>query len=338
MKMAFVGDVSPGEHYFSFGHGTTSSLLDMKGRENEIFSLLKDFDVAVCNLEGTLSLAGAREENPNSMVFRGRPEIAHTIKNLGFNVINVANNHSSQHGEEAFLETIDILYAAGMEVIGQRKLPYITKDISDIKVTFLGASLARDNVDQHQELYYKPSDEELINLCEQLARQCDLLVLYVHWGDEGDVEPVESWVKLGYQLREKGVGVIVGHHPHVVQPILFEENFLCAFSLGNFIFDLAWSKKNVDSLILFVELTKHAKGLNIVARIRQAEISTSGIPKIGASDAGISKGLNTVFSYKNREFMPEPLKKLWYFVKHLMRGNTKLKIRFFIWKLATLKL
>ena len=121
-KIAAVGDICPGDHYFSLGHGAGS--LDEDGRRRALrglSSVLRDADIAIANLEGVLSSTSGIEDAVESRVFRGPPGWAASLREAGFTAVNIANNHSLQHGTVAFWNTVEACKDAGLDVIGQTR-------------------------------------------------------------------------------------------------------------------------------------------------------------------------------------------------------------------------
>ncbi|WP_390593341.1 CapA family protein [Simiduia litorea] len=333
IRISFVGDVSPGDHYFSFGHGPRKLFECGHNKFSSIREIMPKSDIKVCNLEGAISDFNANKQSPKSMVFRGCERTAERIKEMGFDVVNVANNHTAQHGPIAFHRTKELLYKAGLSVIGLVDKPYITRTIGDTKVTILGASLINDNTDPCQNLYYNPTPPKLIEACKKIKEFSDVLVLYIHWGTESTTEVTQTVTLLSRELVSHGVEIIVGHHPHVVQPIHLLECGLIAYSLGNFIFDLQWSKMNVDSIVLTALIEKNNHKTSIFAEVQNARINSCSLPSLEVESTQLSYGLNTIYEYNTNEIQFQAYRKLLFLIKNILRGNTSLKIRFLMWKL-----
>ncbi len=83
----------------------------------------------------------------------------------------------------------------------------------------------------------------LFNTLEEIKKHSpDFIVFSFHWGNEYVTWPSPSQVELGHELIDKGVNIIIGHHPHVVQPIEKYHGGVIIYSLGNFLFDMLWSE------------------------------------------------------------------------------------------------
>jgi len=122
IKISFVGDMSFGDSLLCQGFGVCS-VSRQKGANflfAEVKNLLKQSDIIFGNMEGILSRHG---ENPNrlkSVDMRGDPECAYSLKQAGFTVLNIANNHSMQHGLSPFQETVELLQSLDIQVAGLR--------------------------------------------------------------------------------------------------------------------------------------------------------------------------------------------------------------------------
>ena len=208
MKLMFVGDVSLGEHYFSFGHGPRTV-----AQKSEIFEGVKDVlnkgDVTYGNLEGPLSDFGLIENEPESMVFRGSPTVIKQLKEAGFTLLQVANNHIAQHGYECYQETIQELRKENIEVLGLRGQEPLILSKDDVRVAFIGASdIEVTRCNEHVDTYEKFELDAIIIEIETIRSKVDWVFVCLHWGEECRVMPTEEqknlkklWNRLYKELR-----------------------------------------------------------------------------------------------------------------------------------------
>lgn len=326
LKISFVGDISLGEHYFSFGHGPKTIV-----RKDNIFKYVErhlvSSDIAIGNLEGPLSNIGLIEGSPESEVFRGDPSSAKLLFESGFRVINIANNHISQHGSESFEESINALRENSVYPIGLRSQKALILSIKNKKIAFIGASMVPDNTDPNQSLYEVYSEVDIKNKIEECKNKADWIVVCLHWGVENNCEPTVEQIEVSEYLKDLGVNIVIGHHPHIFYELDFDisKRFLCAYSLGNFIFDLPWDKRMNKTGILDIYLTKN----EIRAKLIPVEIGRDMYPRpcVGGKDVNHS-GNFRLYDHKNK-FYCYNFKKLKYFVFNLLKGKTKLKVTFF---------
>lgn len=330
IKISFVGDLSLGEHYFSFGHGPRSSIERGESIFDSVTETLSKSDLVFGNLEGPISDANYDPQSPHSRVFRGAPASVKQLKSAGFNVLSVANNHIIQHGEEAFLESVKSLEDSGITVIGLSSKPvtYITTTKGNIIV--IACSLIPDNTNKHQDFYFTPSERELIDTVRLASVDGTPILVYIHWGTEGSTLASPAQKKLAKDLEDAGAQLIIGHHTHTLQPILITENSLVAFSLGNFVFDLPWSNTNKESVILEICVSQNKLHDICYHRVR---LEDNGRPIFLNESIRINMGEHILSKNSKTHSTNEALAKLCFFLKNLPKGSTMVKLRFLIWKL-----
>lgn len=241
-----VGDISLGDHPVCLGHGmrwTFENCGDEVLAQGTAY--FKGADVVIGNLETVASDKGLKKNSLRSLEMRGNPESLPILKRAGFNVLGVANNHSLQHGLEAFHHTVNSINSCGMNAIGVDdkdkclSVPYIFKKNGRQNFVF-AISMRPEEWNCNEIPYsYRSSSEKLISEVRELRKACDgFLILSIHWGLEYLDFPSPEQLKLGRSLIDEGVDVIIGHHPHVLQPYEHYKSGLIIYSLGNYIFDL----------------------------------------------------------------------------------------------------
>jgi poly-gamma-glutamate capsule biosynthesis protein CapA/YwtB (metallophosphatase superfamily) len=142
IKLVAVGDICPGDHLCpGFGVRSLARRYGHSFAFQHSSHLLRDADIVFGNCEGVLSDVGAQPDDIDTMEFRGEPSFARALRDCGFSVITVANNHVGEHGLEALLDTTTNLSSAGIKVIGLRgksgtALPLI-QTIRGVKIGWL---------------------------------------------------------------------------------------------------------------------------------------------------------------------------------------------------------
>lgn len=329
IRMAFVGDVSLGEHYFSFGHGPRSLVEKNQDIFADVKAQLAPNHLNIANLEGPISDIGLDRSSPHKRVFRGHPASAKQLKDAGFNIVNVANNHFVQHGLDAAKESVALLSANDITVIGLADEPIKYWQIEGIQVALIGCSLIRDNTDPSQSFYFSPTIEQLLSVCSQAASQSDVAVLYIHWGTEGDLIHSPNQQSLAQAIHNCGVKMLIGHHTHSLQPVQRTSSTLTAYSLGNFVFDLPWSKINKESLILSLTYA-HPEITDVTAHA--VTIHQNGMPRLTGRSTKLDIGTTVLSACEKNSTRLEPVYKLLFFALNLLRGDTLVKLRFLKWK------
>jgi poly-gamma-glutamate capsule biosynthesis protein CapA/YwtB (metallophosphatase superfamily) len=223
-----------------------------------IAEITNSAEIAFGNLESPLSKRGMKGDQ--IYAFRGNPESIKGLLYAGFDVLNLANNHSYDYGRKAFKETLKFLRQNNIQTIGagenirEARKPAIF-DLGDLKVAFLGYDLSPGAVyaGEKNPGVAKIKYSCLIEDIEKVKKDADLTVVSFHWGIEYDDFPAEYQKSLARMVIDCGADIVVGHHPHTFQGIELYKGKLIAYSLGNFIFDQK-DLKNNQSIILRVTI------------------------------------------------------------------------------------
>jgi poly-gamma-glutamate capsule biosynthesis protein CapA/YwtB (metallophosphatase superfamily) len=331
IKLSFVGDISLGEYYLTFGHGPRSIVESGKDIFENVSELFTDSDLVIGNLEGVVSDLGYDPESPHSRVFRGAPAAVQQLKSAGFNVLNIANNHCVQQGVDTIRDSIRRLEDAGITVIGLREKPITRIAIRDTSIAIIACSLIRDNTDTEQQVYFAPSEQELIDTVRRASQDNAFTLVYIHWGIEGTTEASPAQRRLATELKNAGARMVIGHHTHSLQPVIVAEDSLIAFSLGNFVFDLCWCYINREGTVLHAKVAD-----NKIQEVHHHKLwlDESGRPDIVKKDILLPIGEHLLSDAQHTKTEREGLAKIIFFIKNLLKGETKVKLRFITWKLS----
>jgi len=207
----------------------------------KISSLLENHDIVLGNLEGPVF--EARKQTPdNAMSFSFNPAYLTTLKDHHFSILNLANNHSYDHGKEAFAETQQQLKIANLAPLGHpREIDennVVIQTVQGKVVGFLGFNATKLPFDH----------DKAINLVESLRDKTDIVIVTIHWGDEYALTPNKFQKDLAHDFVDHGADTVIGHHPHVVQSIEKYKDKVIFYSLGNFIFDQYFSPATQEEL------------------------------------------------------------------------------------------
>lgn len=206
---------------------------------------LQGADIAAANLECPVTCKGAPVLKDRNLIFRAGIANAAALKDAGFDLLNLANNHIMDYGSAGLTETLDTLQKAGISTVGAgadcekaREPVFIEKN--GIKFGFLGYT----TFPAEGYFYFpdRPDTAKLIEdgLASEIAaarRNCDILVVSFHWGREFDHFPGNEQVKIAHAAIDNGADLVIGHHPHVLQGVEKYKDRLIFYSLGNFVFD-----------------------------------------------------------------------------------------------------
>jgi len=264
IKFMAVGDIS----------------LETKNDENpfkHIQQVFDDKDLLFGNLETVLANEGKEKEK--AVVLDSDPNKVKFLKN--FDILNVANNHIYDLGEEGFKKTISTLNKNGIKIIGMGN-QYRNNNVVNckgIKIAFLGYPIPPYTFS----LPYKPSithikKSDIIKKVSSIKKKVDFTIISLHWGVENVNYPSPDQIKFAHKLIEVGADMILGHHPHVLQGIEKYNGGIIAYSLGNFQFDPKVSQ-SIDnrSVILSLKLNKNG---NISYDLIPVRIDENNCPRL----------------------------------------------------------
>jgi len=209
--------------------------IDRKGADYT-FKNIKEFltgnDLVLANLEGSFTDYKPRKLDPNNTSFTFDPKLVSVLAENKFNILNLANNHVQDFGKDGFKQSQAYLDSAGISHFGDfyNEGPAVIKEIRGIKIAFIGYNEFGD-----------PSTKSTIKKIKENASQVDYTVVYTHWGAEYQTDFWPGCQEKGRQFIDAGADIVLGSHPHVVQPIEIYEGKPIFYSLGNFVFDQIFS-------------------------------------------------------------------------------------------------
>lgn len=256
-----VGDImlDRGVKYMVYKYGNG----DYKFSFANISSYLNKADIVFGNLESQISDKGNKIGTVNS--FRAEPKAMEGLVSAGFNIVSVANNHSFDYNTAALKDSFERLKSADIEYVGgglNKEEAFGLKIIekNDVKIGFLAycsvgakgwaatdgnagiAFLSDDNIEKIREDIKKAKEK------------VDILIVSSHAGEEYQTEENEYQSTLYQSFIESGADIVLGHHPHVVQPVKGYLERYIAYSLGNFIFDQGFSEDTMKGGLLEITI------------------------------------------------------------------------------------
>lgn len=235
---------------------------------DNIFTYFSEYvskaDYAVANLETTLRGTEDGYKYSGYPQFNCPDSIVDAVKTAGFDMLLTANNHSYDTRFNGMMRTLEVVDGKGLDRLGitknETEKKYIVKDINGIKLGMIcytyetdtdpdevalnGISVSNDAEKLINAFSYAELDTFYENIKGQFEAMksdgAEALVLFIHWGDEYQVKQNKKQEEIAQKLCDLGVDVIIGGHPHVVQPIdlLTSETdpnhkTVCLYSMGN---------------------------------------------------------------------------------------------------------
>lgn len=236
IKIAFVGDIFPG----GVLHGSTSKCVSY-----EVHEYLKKFDIRVGTLECALGNKFPFDEDKLekwSNIIYAKDEDIRRIKEIGIDIVSLANNHTTDLGLDGLINTINLLNLNGILSFGAGKdikeaeAPLVIK-IRGKLIAFM--SFYDTPIAPHPASEHRPgvcNSDNIINNIQKAKGVYDYVFVLPHWGFEYLYRVLPEDKKCGYRIIEAGADGVIGSHPHQIQPYTTYKKKPIFFSLANFLF------------------------------------------------------------------------------------------------------
>ncbi len=216
---------------------------------------LQESDIIFLNLETPLSNGGKPHEK-KKYVFRAGPEAAQAMRSVGVRVVSLANNHTMDYGPDALDDTLKSLRSAGIAHVGAGKtlneasMPAAFR-IRNINTAFLAFSntFPREFWAKKESPGTFFGSDWAVKRAVKAASGTGPLIVSFHWGEELARQPKEYQIYLAHLAIDSGADLVVGHHPHVPQPIEIYRGRPILYSLGNFSFG-SYSSNATEGLMV----------------------------------------------------------------------------------------
>lgn len=260
MTISATGDIMTHTPQLKAQFDNSTNTYSFVNNFEKVKPVFESTDLALTNLETTLP----GKDYSGYPQFSTPDALAEALKFSGFDVISLVNNHSADKGSLGLTRTLDIIREQGMDTIGIKKdineKNYLIKEVSGFKLGLFAYSYG-DIKDGREYLNGNPIPKELTDLVNTFDQRdvdasmsllkkdidmiksegVDSIILFIHWGEEYRREPNQFQKELAQRLCDEGVDIIIGSHPHVVQPIEFlksnnssnPKESLVIYSLGN---------------------------------------------------------------------------------------------------------
>lgn len=259
--VSFVGDINFDPDFNNMVHASNKGGI-MNCFDPKVVEYLNATDVCLINNEYTIGTGGSPIA-AKTWTFQVSPDKIDILKQLGADIVTLANNHVFDYGEAGFLSTLDELDKAGMPRVGAgRNIDEAGQGqffiVNGCKVGIVAASRAEKKGD----LFTQIADEnkpgvmgtyesaEFLKAIRAAKEQCDVLIVNVHWGTEMTTVLEDAQKTMAREYIDAGADVIIGGHPHCLQGMDFYKNKPIIYSIGNFWFN----SRTVDSCIITVEI------------------------------------------------------------------------------------
>jgi poly-gamma-glutamate synthesis protein (capsule biosynthesis protein) len=271
VSFAVAGDVIPHEAVRAAAAAEGPDVQGWTALFSDVSDIFHDADFGFVNMETPVAPNHSKGSKP--FMFDAPVALPEALKASGVKIVSFANNHVMDQGWPGFIETrehlreVGLIFAGSGDTAAQTFQPVFT-EANGIKVGWLGmtrwlnGNRNPDSPDQpHVNFFPYPGESggapgadeaQILAAIKSSRAQCDLLVVSIHWGIEYATAPRPEDIDLAHKMLDAGAAVIVGHHPHVLQPVetyrtADGRNAVIFYSLGNFLSNQ--SRSYVDGLM-----------------------------------------------------------------------------------------
>lgn len=280
-----IGDIMTHNPQLNAQYDSKTNTYSFDNNYKYVSDYLKNADLSIANLETTLS--GDTIPYSSYPTFNTPDTIADALKNAGIDIVSTINNHTFDKGDLGVNRTLDVLKSKKLIPVGTisniNDKNYIIKEINGISLGITAFSYGQLKENTKFLNGIKVSDEsknklnifdssdvnkafDTINNTLKNISNTDIQILIIHWGDEYKRLPNKFQQELAQKLSDSGVDIIIGSHPHVVQPVDMikstdgKNETLVIYSLGNFISnqrrELLGTPYTEDGLMVNIDITK----------------------------------------------------------------------------------
>lgn len=247
--LCFAGDIC-----FEDG-GYTTSYWENCGKDTSqcfdetMMEHMQNADIFFLNNEFQFTSRGTPTYG-KEFTFRSDPENVQFLKDIGTDLVSLANNHAYDYGEEGLLDTFDTLDNAGIPYVGAGKnideaSSTYYYELNGLRVAYVSSTRVElfeltKGATETEPGVFRTVDEEQVNFLYDKVREAkenaDFVVVYIHWGDEFVTYIDEFQTNTGAALIDAGADVVMGDHPHCLQGIDYHNGKPILYSLGNYWF------------------------------------------------------------------------------------------------------
>jgi len=237
----------------------------------KIQDYLKSADLVFGNLETPITQGSGIPDF--EMIFRSNPGTEKALKQGGFSILSLANNHTPNFGEKGLKDTFNFLENAGIKYVGAGqneqeayrpvyienkgiKFAFLAYNDSDVVPAYYGASANRAGTAFMR-------IDKMTEVVKEAKQKADFVIVSMHAGIEYTGKPNNSQINFAHAAVDAGADLVIGHHPHVVQTLEKYKGKYIFYSLGNFVFDQPQSEETKEGLAIKVYFAKN--GINKIS-------------------------------------------------------------------------
>ncbi len=270
LQIMFVGDIMSHGPQIKAAYQSQTGTYDFSESFKYVTGIFKQADWVIGNLETTLGV----KPYSGYPQFSAPPALAKACRDAGINVLATANNHSCDKGKKGIINTINLLDSISVKHLGtyknnierQNATPLIL-DKKGIKVAVLNYTYGTNGLPVPKPAVVNLIDTKLIkkDIVKAKTLDPDIIIAFLHWGQQYKNKPGQTQKQLVDFFHKQGVNIVIGSHPHVIQDVDFERDYInfidyfTVYSLGNFISNQRTFPRD-GSMIVHLSVTKNNRG------------------------------------------------------------------------------
>lgn len=270
LRLSFIGDCIFGDNTGKFSDESFAGMaarLDHSYFFSKVYDVLSADDLTIANFECVLSdreLEKTAKDYKPAFWFKANASDADILTLGSVEVASVVNNHVYDYKEEGYLDTVAALKAQGI---------YASEELSPVYIEKKGITIGILSCNLWAEYQAGP----IVTALEDMQDKCDYKIVFFHGGEEGVHEPDNYKIDACRYLAQSGLcDLIVGSHPHVLQPLEVVNEVPILYSLGNFCYSANNYPEN-KTVIFQVEITKDGADLSTAVNLIPCYVYTGSI-------------------------------------------------------------
>ena len=255
-RATFVGDIMMGRSIEQIGkyYGYNSLF-------KNVSYVWQGSDTVLCNLESTIidDVKEYTNKKKTSNIYASSNSLT-ALKETGFNLISLANNHTTNYGNKGLKNTLNELKENNLEYIGagenlEDASKYNLKEVNGIKVAIIAISdkiLENSTAKEQTAGVFTTNYSEYPLVVGKAKTEADIVIAYTHWGESYTHNVTNSQKELAHNLINSGADIVIGTHQHTLQTVEKYNNGIILYGIGNFVFDEGWNFTKESTLVNFL--------------------------------------------------------------------------------------
>ena len=267
ITLSFVGDVGFAKGYATINKYRSNGEDIHKSIDDGVLGIMESSDIMMANNEFPYSDRGTPTPN-KKYTFRADPGDVHIMKDMGVDIVGIANNHAYDYGPDALVDTIDTLNDAHLPFVGAGKnideamrpaYFHVNGNVISIvaatQIERLGSPDTKEATADSPGVLRTLDPKKAVEAIKTASENSDFTVMFVHWGTESTDLVEKSQRDLAKAYVEAGADLVIGAHSHCLQGIDYIDDVPVFYSLGNFWFN----SRTLDTCIVTATLNEDCR-------------------------------------------------------------------------------